>query len=1347
MKPKNILETSPSALMIGIMLAVTSLGVSANPTGAEVIHGNVAFSQPDVNSLHITNSNGSVINWQEFSIGANETTHFQQSGANSAVLNQVVGSNGSEIMGNLTSNGQVYLINQHGIIFGENAVVNTAGFIASTLNLSNQDFIDGKLNFEGVDAGDILNQGFITAGADADIALIAPNIINEGVISVEQGDVILAAGEKLTLTSLQASDVGFEVQSASNSVLNLGSVTTDGGAVGMFAGSLTHSGIIQANALSLDANGNVILVATNDLTLSENSIISAAGDNGGRVLIQSENGTTLVSGEVSANGLDGNGGVIDVLGYQVGIIDQAMLDASGTKAGGQIHVGGNYQGSGELQNANAAFVGLDATLQANAIDSGNGGEIIVWADDATRVHGTISATGGLQNGNGGFVETSGKQFLDVAEIKLDLSAANGQAGSWLLDPNDLTISTAVDSAITAAPLFSSTGAGSNLNVDTLLAQLNVGTNVEIDTGGTGTDSGNITVATAINVTGATAVSLTLDAANDIIIDAPITSSTAALNLTLVADSGKVIAGESDGLGQIQINNIISTAGGSVTLSAGDAIAFAGAGSIDTAGGNISATTTATASSLTFGQNASLMAMNAGAGSVILNVGSVTDNSVSALDIVADQFSFITTDGFGAQANPIQLSVNTLGSASNSVTGGIYFSNNKAMTVSNIDLTNGNVIEIYNDGDLSIGTINASGASVVLDTSVASNGTTGGSILNAAAGVANIDSAFDLNLISENGIGTAASHFNLSNLQGAVSVSVAGAGSVYLDNIANIAASAFVMNTFTTNGGDIFVANQTPGLVSVIAADWNTSSGNITIESDATINVNAALSATGSALFMSSLSGDIAFNNAASLSASTVSLNAAGAITDGAAGVNTIGGGVVVDQFSAKAGNGISLTAAGNDVNQLNLASTAGDIVYTDASDINLQAAYATADGTSTGAATGNVILTAAGAIEKASASGTNIVAQNTTLTAANGIGSVAALDTQVASLSFNNQQLNNVNINNTGNLNVDSGLNSAGDIVLNTSGTLTVASNLDAAANLAVDAVTGLAINGTLSASNMDLTSAGTVSINNNVAASADLSISSDTDADGVGDVLISNTGAGILTMTAANMNISGAAVGLQATAGAVHVATTGLLNVAATADLTIQGGSIDNADAYLSAEGDISLNLAANLTLNGGSGVNSAASIFDASGQNANQLSAQIAGGVSLTAGAGDNSGAYMTAGDIDLLVNGNLDLTGTAAANGAAVINAASGSMLVDLSAGGIVNRTAGTGVGSVADLIAALGVTILDGSIVSPDNVEVINVPVDTLISTSDALVAQLDEEQPEDENAGADNSSDGKVLACR
>ena len=94
---------------------VTGTPAWANPNGANVVHGQVSFSRPNAATLNVTNSPGAIINWQQFSIGVNETTRFIQQSSSSSVLNRVIGQNPSQLLGQLRSNGRVFLINRNGV--------------------------------------------------------------------------------------------------------------------------------------------------------------------------------------------------------------------------------------------------------------------------------------------------------------------------------------------------------------------------------------------------------------------------------------------------------------------------------------------------------------------------------------------------------------------------------------------------------------------------------------------------------------------------------------------------------------------------------------------------------------------------------------------------------------------------------------------------------------------------------------------------------------------------------------------------------------------------------------------------------------------------------------------------------------------------------------------------------------------------------------------------------------------------------------------------------------------------------------------------------------------------------
>ena len=432
-----------SALIAASVALIFADGICwANPTGAQVVNGTVGFARPNASTLNVTNSPGAIVHWQGFSIGASEVTRFIQQSASSAILNRVVGGNISQIQGQLLSNGRVFLINPSGIVVGPGAVIDTAGFVGSTLNMLDADFLAGKLRFQGdANSGSIINQGWIRTTYGGQVILVAPQIENSGLIHTPGGELILAAGKSLTITSLDLEGVQFEVQAPTDGVLNVGKLLADGGAVGVFAGTLRHSGDIRANALVYDEAGRVILKGQNEVQIAAGSTIAADGRSGGSITVQSPHGAAQIAGTVSAQGSAGQGGSISLLGNDVSLVGDAVVDASGSAGGGGIRVGGDFQGSNALiQNATNAFVGASATLRADASQAGDGGRIIVWSDDKTQFYGSLSARGGPGGGNGGFAEVSGKQNL-IFDGSASLGAPQGGLGTLLLDPPDVFVFT------------------------------------------------------------------------------------------------------------------------------------------------------------------------------------------------------------------------------------------------------------------------------------------------------------------------------------------------------------------------------------------------------------------------------------------------------------------------------------------------------------------------------------------------------------------------------------------------------------------------------------------------------------------------------------------------------------------------------------------------------------------------------------------------------------------------------------------------------------------------------------------------------------------------------------------
>lgn len=536
-------------LAFTISLILGSQAASANPSGAQVVYGTATFSAPSADVLNITNSNNAIINWQSFNIGVGQTTNFIQPSSSSSVLNRVVSNNPSQLLGNLNSNGNVFLINQNGLLVGDGAQINTAGFFGSTLNITDSDYLNGNLRFEGGGNGGISNQGYIHAGESGNIVLIAPNIENGGVIEVDDGHIILAAGKSITISSLENPAIQFEVTGSENTVTNLGMIVANQGSASLFAGSLQHSGSIRAGGLVQNADGTISLVAKN---------------------------TSQVSGSVDASGSEG--GYIEILGDSVTIDDGASVNASGETAGGEILIGGDQQGlNPEVQNATSTTIAAGASVNADANTTGNGGKVIVFANEDVHVHGEVTARGGAISGDGGFIETSGLLSLDITSAP-DASALNGKGGEWLIDPNNITIVNATSLNISGVPDFISTDDTAILDANLINFALNNGNSVTITTGdadadnssgGAGTEVGNITIQASIQKTTGSNASLTLNAHNNITVDSTgsiidITSSSGVMDVTFNADSDR------DGNGSVffdtgtgnSFSSTINTNGGS-----------------------------------------------------------------------------------------------------------------------------------------------------------------------------------------------------------------------------------------------------------------------------------------------------------------------------------------------------------------------------------------------------------------------------------------------------------------------------------------------------------------------------------------------------------------------------------------------------------------------------------------------------------------------------------------------------------------------------------------------------------------------------------------------------------------
>ncbi len=581
-----LLRTLP-ALMQGLLLSVAVAGMVltpgwhgalANPAGGTVVAGDARIEAAG-NRLTVTNTPGTVINWQGFSIGAHELTEFVQQHADSAILNRVIGPNLSDLQGALRSNGRVFLINPNGIAVGADAVIDTNGFVGSTLGMSDEDFRAGRLTFQGeADAGSIDTAGLILAHA-GDVLLVAPRIHNSGLIQTDDGSILLAAGHAVTVADVSLTGVSFEIQAPDDTVVNLGELLARG-TVAAFAGTLTQSGVIEASSVQVGADGEIILSAAGDVTLTADSNTTAPG---GAIRVESGTAgtlaTTWIEGDVDASAT--NGGSIDLLGPQVGIAGAARIAADGSASGGAVHVGGNQQGRGPLPNSTNTYIGADATISASSTDRGDGGEIIVFAQNYSNVNGALTARGGPETGDGGFIETSGLASLDVTRSP-DAGAPSGASGEWLIDPINLSITSAATTLVDGlptGPVFTPNTPGANLQNTTITTGL-VTNSITVRTRGTtGAETGDITVTsgTVVDYNGIDVGprELRFEAAGNIVVDGTITDSVPGgfdnVQLVFDADGEIVINGTvfgSVGIAfltapLVRLNGTLAAAGGGI----------------------------------------------------------------------------------------------------------------------------------------------------------------------------------------------------------------------------------------------------------------------------------------------------------------------------------------------------------------------------------------------------------------------------------------------------------------------------------------------------------------------------------------------------------------------------------------------------------------------------------------------------------------------------------------------------------------------------------------------------------------------------------------------------------------
>lgn len=411
-------------------LVALCLPAFANPQGGNVVGGAATIVETG-NTVDINvQTQNAVIDWQGFDIGVGEITNFQQLSSSSTVVNRIQSENPSFIFGQLNANGNVVLTNPNGVMFGQSARVDVHGLVASTsvMDAVTPFMDDGliRLNQTSHHNGVVINNGLITAGEAGLVGLVAPHVENNGIITAHLGRVHLASGDTATvdfygdgLIEVAVSDVV-----TSQSIINTGGIYADGGLIALTAAAgknivdrlIVVSGELKAPSFK-EEQGKIIIYGEDVSTVFVDAVIDVSGNDAGQI-----------------------GGTVDILGEQIAILNGAVINANGDRGGGDTKIGGDYLGAGETPTAKIVYVQDQVLIMSDAHTRGNGGRVIVWADDTTTFQGNIFARGGVDGGNGGFSETSGKKNLKATGF-VDLTARHhsGHKGSYLLDPEDITI--------------------------------------------------------------------------------------------------------------------------------------------------------------------------------------------------------------------------------------------------------------------------------------------------------------------------------------------------------------------------------------------------------------------------------------------------------------------------------------------------------------------------------------------------------------------------------------------------------------------------------------------------------------------------------------------------------------------------------------------------------------------------------------------------------------------------------------------------------------------------------------------------------------------------------------------
>ncbi|MBN3787653.1 filamentous hemagglutinin N-terminal domain-containing protein [Burkholderia sp. Ac-20353] len=394
------------------LLGFAALPAFALPSGETIMSGKADIARaPDGKSMNIDQHSDKLItNWQDFSVAGGERVAFNQPTSQSLALNRVIGNKGSQIDGQISANGRVFLVNPNGVMFGSGAQVNVGGLVASTQNISDDNFLAGNYRFSGNSTQSIVNDGTITAADGGSVALLGARVSNHGVIQAKMGRVVLGAGN------------AFNVNFDGNGLL---SVQVDGGAVDAQA---NNGGLLQADGgevlMTARAAGNLL-----DAVVNNTGKIEARGLSSRSGKITLDGGTVKVAGTLDASAAEAGApaGSVTTRGERVDVANDTVVD---TRAG-------NTAGTWTIEAANAGVNVAGRSISADTLSRNLGTTNVELAN----TQGDLTVGGPVAwNSDNALTLTSKKGNVDLQQT---LSATGSNARLFVNAANQIRVNDAV----------------------------------------------------------------------------------------------------------------------------------------------------------------------------------------------------------------------------------------------------------------------------------------------------------------------------------------------------------------------------------------------------------------------------------------------------------------------------------------------------------------------------------------------------------------------------------------------------------------------------------------------------------------------------------------------------------------------------------------------------------------------------------------------------------------------------------------------------------------------------------------------------------------------------------------